>query len=497
VELCSFLLRNNSNNLNGRLGYGEQDYGLAKKNRTLNMVATGGRHPRTDSAPETGSAYNQANWYRHHGSAIRCEYLNCHFEGSNGSGGDTHPGSRETTMEFNSRDPNRGAWGGSYFGFHGQARSSGTWSGGTHGIRVATEEIPGDVVLDLDVNDLNWDATDNDTLESAALRVDSQSGLTNKARVIGKLHCRNAGIGIHLADEADVNLAEYVHKAITSRAAYLIDDSKLHIDECILDFRNNPRNLSARDAFVMDDASQITIGRLIVRQGAESDQPTAIFKDNDNVSGKLVDIQHLIYDDPDNVGPIPLVTPGREGNFTWLSSRFKHYVAGRYYFPQFFIGTGSAGAVSAGRLYAVPIEILTPTTFTKIGINVTTGATGSPAPARLGIYKDQKGVPGALVVDAGEVDVTTIAAVEATISKTLFGRYWLAVIFESAASLQITLQSSASTNVGDYGAEGPVGGANVLRPSVTYGPLPSTYPSVTSASFDTANIPRIWLRSGV
>jgi hypothetical protein len=38
-------------------------------------------------------------------------------------------------------------------------------------------------------------------------------------------------------------------------------------------------------------------------------------------------------------------------------------------------------------------------------------------------------------MDAGEVDVTTIAAVEATISKMLFGRYWLAVIFESATSL--------------------------------------------------------------
>ena len=116
---------------------------------------------------------------------------------------------------------------------------------------------------------------------------------------------------------------------------------------------------------------------------------------------------------------------------------------------------------------------------------------------RLGIYKDQKGVPGDLVVDAGEVDITTVAAEEATISKTLFGKYWLAVNFKSATSLQITLQSSASTNVGDYGAEGPVGGANGLRPTVTYGPLPSTYPSVTSASFDTVNIPRIWLRSGV
>jgi hypothetical protein len=80
---------------------------------------------------------------------------------------------------------------------------------------------------------------------------------------------------------------------------------------------------------------------------------------------------------------------------------------------------------------------------------------------------------------------------------SLFGRYWLAVIFESATSLQITMQSSASTNVGEYGAEGPVGGANVLRPTVTYGPLSSTYPSVTSSSFDTANIPRMWLRAGV
>jgi hypothetical protein len=66
---------------------------------------------------------------------------------------------------------------------------------------------------------------------------------------------------------------------------------------------------------------------------------------------------------------------------------------------------------------------------------VTIGATGSPAASRLGIYKDHKGVPGDFVVDAGEVDVTTIAAVEATISKTPFGRYWLAVIFESATSL--------------------------------------------------------------
>jgi hypothetical protein len=41
--------------------------------------------------------------------------------------------------------------------------------------------------------------------------------------------------------------------------------------------------------------------------------------------------------------------------------------------------------------------------------------------------------------DAGDVDITTVAAVGATISKMLFGKYWLAVNFKSATFLQITL----------------------------------------------------------
>jgi len=39
--------------------------------------------------------------------------------------------------------------------------------------------------------------------------------------------------------------------------------------------------------------------------------------------------------------------------------------------------------------------------------------------------------------------------------------------------------------------------SDLAPPGSQYGPLPSTYPSVISSSFETANIPRIWLRSGV
>jgi hypothetical protein len=507
---CEFLrltsANTDNNNLNGRLGYGRQNYGLSKKNISYRPVGKGGRHLYTDSCPETNSAFSAANWYQHVGGPVDCEVIDGHSDGATGGPWDTHPGSNRTKFtRCTSKDANRGAHEGSYFGHFGQARGSNVTyqqcaqEGGSHGVRIINEiNQPGSVhYVDLLARNL----TDNGN-DSAALRVENMSGVTaaNRPLVRGRLRCYNAGWGFYVQDEADVVLSEYVYEGISERAGTVIDDGKVHIDNAVLDFRDNPLNLSTREAFVLEDAAQLTIGTLIIRQGSESDQPTAIFKDNDNASGKKVGIGRIIYDDPDNVGPIPLVTPGREGNFTWLYHNFKHYVAGRYYFPQFFISTGTAGAVSAGRLYAVPIEILTPTTFTKIGINVTTGATGSPVMGRLGIYKDHKGVPGALVVDAGEVDVTSVSGAggtEATISKTLFGRYWLAVIFESASSLQITLQSSASTNVGDYGAEGPVGGANVLRPSVTYGPLPSTYPSVTSASFDTANIPRIWLRAGV
>jgi hypothetical protein len=62
-----------------------------------------------------------------------------------------------------------------------------------------------------------------------------------------------------------------------------------------------------------------------------------------------------------------------EADASMLYHNFKHYVAGRYYFPQNFIGTGSAGTVAAGRLYAVPIGVSGSTETKSYGKSATVG----------------------------------------------------------------------------------------------------------------------------
>lgn len=91
-------------------------------------------------------------------------------------------------------------------------------------------------------------------------------------------------------------------------------------------------------------------------------------------------------------------------------------------------GAGStAAAPSADRLIAYPIWITNTDTFDRIGINVTTGG-GLGASCSIGIYEDDGGKPGNLVVDSGSLDVSTSGGKEVAISITLTGGkvYWLA-----------------------------------------------------------------------
>src|SRR3972149_8293306 len=65
-------------------------------------------------------------------------------------------------------------------------------------------------------------------------------------------------------------------------------------------------------------------------------------------------------------------------------------------------------------LYATPFCAPTPVTYTSIVIEVTTLAAG--ASMRLGIYRDNGGVPGALGLDGGTVSVGTTGAKSISIS---------------------------------------------------------------------------------
>ncbi len=264
-----------SPNLNGRLGYGRQNYGLAKKNLSFRPVGKGGRHLYTDSCPETASAFSAANWYRHVGSPVDCEVIEGRSDGATGGPWDTHPGSNRTKFKrCTTKDANRGAHEGSYFGHAGQARGSNVsfeqceQEGGSHGIRIINEinQVGSVHYVDLLARNL----TDNGN-DSGALRVENMSGVTaaNRPKVRGKLRCYNAGWGFYVQDDADVVLSEYVYEGISERSGTVIDDGKVHIDHAVLDFRDNPLSLSVREAFVLEDAAQLTIGTLLIRQIGE------------------------------------------------------------------------------------------------------------------------------------------------------------------------------------------------------------------------------------
>jgi len=101
------------------------------------------------------------------------------------------------------------------------------------------------------------------------------------------------------------------------------------------------------------------------------------------------------------------------------------------YWTAFAATVSSTFTLSAGRVYYLPFVVGKRTTFTRIGINVTTGSAASQA--RLGIYRMESGVPTSRILDAGVVDTATTGEKEITITQDLApGFYCLAVISDAA-----------------------------------------------------------------
>ena len=95
------------------------------------------------------------------------------------------------------------------------------------------------------------------------------------------------------------------------------------------------------------------------------------------------------------------------------------------------ISSPSTTAPAADTLSVSPI-LLSACSLDRIGVEVTAGAANSLC--RLGIYTDDKGYPGALLLDAGTVSGASIAVLEITIDQAIGGGlYWLAYKAEVGA----------------------------------------------------------------
>jgi hypothetical protein len=101
------------------------------------------------------------------------------------------------------------------------------------------------------------------------------------------------------------------------------------------------------------------------------------------------------------------------------------------------LGQNTQFTLSAGFLYASNIYIAQPVTVSEIACSSSAGVAGTQA--RMGIYRDNGGVPDQLVVDAGAV-ATTGGGVHSVFTSTPLtpGWYWLALAVQGGAGALTT-----------------------------------------------------------
>ena len=138
-----------------------------------------------------------------------------------------------------------------------------------------------------------------------------------------------------------------------------------------------------------------------------------------------------------------------------------------YYLPATSISSTTTSAIAANTLYFLPHN-LPGGLVDRIGIEVTSGSAGA---ARLGIYANENGAPGALILDCGTVDTTGIAIVEATFTAIRLPEWvWAAVVSDATPTLRVGAQTASNI----IGATTPSGTARGLTRAFSYAALPAT-----------------------
>jgi hypothetical protein len=179
---------------------------------------------------------------------------------------------------------------------------------------------------------------------------------------------------------------------------------------------------------------------------------------------------------------IPIIIPIEE-----IMSITKYRKVGRYHFS-FLAGSTTNLAITANSLYAYPFVVPESQTFDRIAIKVQTLSAGN---VRLGIYSDNGTVyPGALLVDAGEVDVGATGVKSLTINQTLTaGLYWLVLVGNSTPTLTGVVSGYSYSCIGSSDL---TAASNMYwLAGFPYAALPTPFPAGASGNVLPSNI---WLR---
>lgn len=159
--------------------------------------------------------------------------------------------------------------------------------------------------------------------------------------------------------------------------------------------------------------------------------------------------------------------------------------SGRYYGGDFANpGIATTFAVTANVHYALPFILHRRTTFNAIAASVTTLHASN---LRMGIYAHENGLPGARILDAGEVSAGSTGVKDIAVSQTLSaGIYWLTSVYAGTPTMRAAGFHTGIASTPDLVAilgTGTVGTQDSrVTASLTYGALPATFGSVTYAA---------------
>lgn len=142
-------------------------------------------------------------------------------------------------------------------------------------------------------------------------------------------------------------------------------------------------------------------------------------------------------------------------------------------------------------VYFMPLDLPRKIVTTHLSIHVGI-AQGATSVARLGIYRDSAGKPGALAVEAtSTVNTNSATAQELACVATVAGRIWLACVVQTAAgtasvgALTGWSDKVATTSLALSGSN--AGGAGYVQTATASGALPATATAVTVAP----TVPRV------
>lgn len=163
--------------------------------------------------------------------------------------------------------------------------------------------------------------------------------------------------------------------------------------------------------------------------------------------------------------------------------------SGRYYTTPHG-STITTLALGANVLYCCPFFVPERTTWTEIGVEVTTAAAASSL-LRVGVYRAYAGRPQALILDGGAKAADSTGLKTSAISQVLEAGWYFLAVFSNGTPTVRAITDTATTL---HGLTGTTALDTLIGGSAAYGAMPNPFPASLIYANGGSLVPLLWMR---